>query len=261
MSYLDTFWTAITLLGDYRLYAILIPIIYIAFNRKLGFKLMIVYMFSMYINQVFKYWFMLPRPQQGLRLIGAEEYGFPSGHVQASSTFWGCMALNTRQVVIRPIAIILPLLIAYSRLYLQVHYLIDVIGGLLLGYGLPLAAYISDIYISRRGLNIYIHILYIGCSLLMAYTSTILPSRYIPVTAGSFLGAYVGYNLSERFRVSVEKLRGKATAAVITLIVSIGGYAVVAMATGGAVLSYMVSATIFLTVTFIIPVLYLKLNL
>lgn len=259
------FWTAITFLGDYRLYAILIPIIYIAFNRKLGFKLIVIYMFSMYLNQVFKHWFMLPRPPQSLWLIEAGGYGFPSGHTQASSTFWSYLALNTKLTAIKPIAIVLPLLIAYSRLYLQVHYLIDVIGGLLLGYGLPLVAYISNTYISRRiaKLNIYIHILYAGCSLLMVYTSTILPGGYgyIPLTAGSFLGAYVGYTLSEKFKANIEKLRSKATAAIITFIVSVGGYTAVTMFIGEIVLSYIVSAVIFLTITFLIPILYLKFNL
>ncbi|MEM1545998.1 MAG: phosphatase PAP2 family protein [Candidatus Methanomethylicia archaeon] len=258
VNYLDLFWTAITLLGDYRLYTILIPIIYIAYNRRLGFKLMATYMFSMYINQVFKYWFMLPRPSHSLWIT--EGYGFPSGHSQASSTFWSCLALNTKLKITKLIAIVLPLLIAYSRLYLQVHYLIDVISGLLLGYGLPLTIHVLKI---PKGIaEVGIHIVYIGCSLLMVSTSTIIPGGYgyIPIVSGSFLGAYVGYRFSERLKANIIRLTSRVIVVILVLTVSIIGYTTAAMLIRELLISYIVSI-VFTAIVFLMPYLYLKLNL
>ena len=259
VNYLDIFWTAITLLGDYRLYITLIPVIYIAFNRKLGFKLMAIYMFSMYINQVFKYWLMLPRPSHSLWVT--EEYGFPSAHSQASSTFWSGLALNTKLKTIKLIAIILPPLIAYSRLYLQVHYLIDVVGGLLLGYGLPLTIHVLKI--PEGIVRIGIHILYAGCSLFMFSTSIIIPGGYgyIPIISGSFLGAYIGYSFSERIKTDISGLASRVVAVVIVvLIASILGYVMIAILAKELLISYIVSM-VFTAMVFSIPYLHLKLNL
>lgn len=249
------FWSAITFLGDYRLYSILIPVIYIVSSRELGFKLMATYMFSMYINQVFKYWFMLPRPIHSLLITEAEGYGFPSGHSQASSTFWGSLALNTKLRAIRLAAIIIPLLIAYSRIYLQVHYLVDVVGGLLLGYGLPLAIHFLNTSRGITGRNI--HILYVGCSILMIYTSTIIPGGYgyIPITSGSFIGAYIGYSISQRLKTSIGRM-GKVLAAILILTFSIVGYVVAATLISEPILSYIASA-FFTAIAFSTPALFL----
>jgi len=258
MDYTYMFWTAITFLGDYRLYSILTPLIYIAFNREIGFKLMVTYMISMYINQVFKYWLMLPRPIHSLLVAEAEGYGFPSGHTQASSTFWGFLALNTRLKAARLAAIILPPLIAYSRIYLQAHYLIDVVGGLVLGYGLPLA--INVLKIPRGIAGWSIHILYAGCSIAMAYTSTIIPGGYgyIPIASGSLIGAYVGYTISRRHKAGTGRL-GRVLAAIIVLTASIGGYFLAAKLISTLILSY-ITSIVFTAIAFSTPALCSRLN-
>jgi hypothetical protein len=252
------FWNAVTFLGDYRLYSTLIPVIYIVSSRELGFKLMATYMFSMYINQVFKYWFMLPRPIHSLLITEAEGYGFPSGHSQASSTFWGFLALNTKLRAIKLAAIIIPLLIAYSRIHLQAHYLVDVVGGLLLGYGLPLAIHFLNI---SRITGRSIHILYVGCSILMIYTSTIIPGGYgyIPITSGSFIGAYIGYSISQRLKTSIGGI-GKILAVILILTFIIVGYVISATLISEPVLSYIASA-FFTAIAFSTPALFLRLNL
>jgi undecaprenyl-diphosphatase len=68
-------------------------------------------------------------------------WSFPSGHVTRSLVIYGLLAfvasrLSTHPRVRRlalPIALLLVLLDAFDRLYLEVHWESDVIGGLLLG--------------------------------------------------------------------------------------------------------------------------------
>jgi undecaprenyl-diphosphatase len=67
------------------------------------------------------------------KLIGAHEPSFPSAHAAnstAAATF-----LAVRFPRLRPI-LILPAIISYSRVYVGVHYPLDVLGGAALGSGI-----------------------------------------------------------------------------------------------------------------------------
>lgn len=88
------------------------------------------------------------REQPDYGLIYAGGYSFPSGHATMATVFYGITLMWTLNfvkdgwlkqiiVIMMPILIIL---IAWSRVYLGVHYLSDVIGGLLLGSGQLLIA-------------------------------------------------------------------------------------------------------------------------
>jgi len=63
---------------------------------------------------------------------------FPSGHVLATTVFWGLIALDLevssfRRRLLAGIAVVI--LVGFSRVALAVHYIGDVIGGFLLGIG------------------------------------------------------------------------------------------------------------------------------
>jgi undecaprenyl-diphosphatase len=66
---------------------------------------------------------------------------FPSGHTAATLALWGALAVlaseRARSALVRglflTLAVVLPLLVASSRLYRGMHYLTDVVGGLTLG--------------------------------------------------------------------------------------------------------------------------------
>ena len=66
-----------------------------------------------------------------LLVEGLHDYSFPSGHTIASIEAAMVILLNNRKMGIP--AMILALLIAFSRLYLYVHYPTDVIASLILG--------------------------------------------------------------------------------------------------------------------------------
>ena len=59
-------------------------------------------------------------------------YSFPSGHTTASFAMVGVAILRCRPIPFVPM-ILLASLISFSRIYLRVHYLTDVIAGVILG--------------------------------------------------------------------------------------------------------------------------------
>lgn len=59
-------------------------------------------------------------------------YSFPSGHTTASFAMVGVALMRCRVITFMPI-LMLAMLIAFSRIYLRVHYLTDVIAGMILG--------------------------------------------------------------------------------------------------------------------------------
>ena len=65
------------------------------------------------------------------KLIDLNDYSFPSGHTLAS--FSSATVLLSMNLTIGILALLLASLIAYSRLYLNVHYFTDVFFGMILG--------------------------------------------------------------------------------------------------------------------------------
>ncbi len=60
-------------------------------------------------------------------------YSFPSGHTTASFSVVGVALLRCSLITFLPI-FLLAALIGFSRIYLRVHYLTDVVAGALLGF-------------------------------------------------------------------------------------------------------------------------------
>ena len=106
-------------------------------NRKPGVKIAIALIFSFLIcNLCLKPIVARPRPfiVNGAWLIIAPptDFSFPSGHTAASFAASVTLIINKR----RPFsvcALILAFLIAFSRLYLYVHYPTDVLAGMIFG--------------------------------------------------------------------------------------------------------------------------------
>ena len=87
------------------------------------------------INAFLKDFFQDPRPAIELMLdpkVGTS-YGWPSGHAQVAVTLWGLLAYELKDKWISIGAVTVIFLIAFSRMYLGVHDLGDVVSGLFIG--------------------------------------------------------------------------------------------------------------------------------
>jgi membrane-associated phospholipid phosphatase len=127
---------AITLLGSELFALAALPLIYWCVDRKKGARIGILILISAFANLWVKTLFKLPRPYEldpSLELAREHTSAFPSGHSQTSMTFWG-VALTVLPKGIGLAAIIaIPLLVGLSRIYLGVHFPIDVLAGWALG--------------------------------------------------------------------------------------------------------------------------------
>lgn len=85
--------------------------------------------------------YLVKRPRPDSPLVAALHYSFPSGHTFTSITFFGMVSYfvltylrnKTAGYLIVGFCVLMVLLIAWSRIYLYVHYASDVLAGSCLG--------------------------------------------------------------------------------------------------------------------------------
>lgn len=98
------------------------------------FALWISYGFSALLSFLLKYLIMRPRPLEAI--IAENSYSFPSLHT--AIVFSTLPVLGKQFPKLMWFWLLFAVLIALSRIYLGVHYLSDLIGGAMLGYGIGL---------------------------------------------------------------------------------------------------------------------------
>lgn len=132
-SFYDLVFKAITTAGSEPVYVFLASLIFWCFSKKLGIRSMYVILFSSITPILAKQLLKMPRPPEYLHKIEETGFGFPSGHALVSSGFWGYMGIKLRRSYILIPGAIMVLSVSFSRIYLGVHYLGDVLGGITLG--------------------------------------------------------------------------------------------------------------------------------
>ncbi len=107
--------------------------------RKMAFLGTVALVLSWLLSdEVLKFLFARPRPfihftDVRLLVAGPHQYSFPSGHT--ATAFAAATVLWRKNIKIGVAALALALLIGFSRVYVGVHYPLDVLGGIILGCG------------------------------------------------------------------------------------------------------------------------------
>lgn len=107
---------------------------------KIGIPAALTLSFSAFLNIVLKHIFTVERPDIH-RLITETGYGFPSGHAMNGTVFIGLCAYlfirytykRTLKITAVAVSFVFMMLMGFSRIYLGVHTITDVIGGYLAG--------------------------------------------------------------------------------------------------------------------------------
>ena len=144
--YLTPIFEFFTWLGYRDFLFMFIPFIYWCYDRKVFGKLLVIVFFSAIINSFLKDIFQDPRPDFALNidpwLQTDTSFGFPSGHTQIAVVIWLYIALNVKNLFVKSLSIIFLFGVPLSRVYLGVHDIGDILGGLVVGLA---TLYISDL--------------------------------------------------------------------------------------------------------------------
>lgn len=139
-GFLCTTAEVISFLGESVWTMILIFFVYLCIDKRKGFGLGATAMTAHYINGILKIIFRVPRPWVKypgeiipLRESTATGYSFPSGHSSIAGSLYYSLYRLFKNKAVRTFSVILLVLIPLSRIYLGVHWPLDVIFGLAVG--------------------------------------------------------------------------------------------------------------------------------
>lgn len=136
--FFDKLFKAITTIGSGSAYILIASLLYWCFSKKTGIRAMYVILFSAFAAIFVKNLFAMPRPPEDLHKIQENEFGFPSGHAQVSSGFWGYLGGRIKNPWLIIAGVIAILSVSLSRIYLGVHYVGDAVGGVVFGLSVAL---------------------------------------------------------------------------------------------------------------------------
>ena len=156
-DFLTPIFRFITYLGDVGAIWIVatIALLFFAKYRKVGLLSALALIDSLLINNLLlKNLVARMRPYEAIeglnRLIEAQsDYSFPSGHAAASFAAGAIFFIYLPKKFGVP-ALILAFLISFSRLYVGVHYVTDVLAGALISTVIAICIYKVDGYIQKR---------------------------------------------------------------------------------------------------------------
>ncbi len=151
-EFMDKFWSIITLFGEDGSFWIALAVLLAIFpkTRKMGLGMGFAMALGLLVcNVTLKPLIARPRPYDyqlsefgkvvPLLIDGLHDFSFPSGHTIASFEAATVLLKNSKKLGIP--AMILAILVSFSRLYLYVHYPTDVLVSVVLGI---LFAFIGD---------------------------------------------------------------------------------------------------------------------
>lgn len=126
-----------SLLGTEMFYLLILPVLLWCYDVRFGLRVGTILLSSGSLNLVIKTIVGWPRPywvNENVRALGSDPYfGLPSGHAQNSVSLFGRIGALLQDRWLRLSLISIIFLISLSRLYLGVHFPLDVLVGWAIG--------------------------------------------------------------------------------------------------------------------------------
>jgi len=225
--FFDTFFGLVTQLGEEMVLIVIFCTIFWCINKRMAYVLGASFFVSGLIVQGAKPVFRVPRPwvydptfPPVYGSVGAATgYAFPSGHTQNGTALFGSLGAQIKNKIIKIILFTIVALIAFSRLYLGVHYLADVLVSLAIGIA---AIWLALKFITEEPISIkremaiagsiaFIALIVIGVVAFLYYGGFVLAiqMRDSVIAAGAALGFAVGMFVERnyiRFSVKAQNL-------------------------------------------------------
>ena len=238
--FLDTVIGLITRLGEETVGIVLLCLIFWCISKKIAYVIGVSFVLSGLTVQGMKICFRTPRPwvidPTFKPVPGAESYAtgysFPSGHTQSAAAFYGALGSQVKPIAFKVILFAIPVLVAFSRLYLGVHTLQDVLVSLVITFlliWLTCRIITTDVECKKKELAISLFmILYAAAVIITAvimYTNGTIEDKYIAdclKAAGAGIGFATGMFI-ERVYIKFSVKSKNILIHVIKFVIGIAG--------------------------------------
>ena len=238
--FLDTVIGLVTRLGEETVGVVILCAIFWCISKRAAYRIGIAFFLSGLSVQGMKICFRIERPwvaSPGLKpvasaLENATGYSFPSGHAQSAAVLFGSLGLQIKQKSIKALCFSVVLLVAFSRVYLGVHTLLDVVTSILIS--LLIVLLIEKFYnfdtvnIKRELIISLIMILYAVTVIVIAlalYSSAAIEHNYVAdclKAAGAGVGFAAGIFI-ERVYIDFQEKTGNILWQIIKFILGFAG--------------------------------------
>jgi len=208
--FLDTIIGLITRLGEETIGILLLCLVFWCISKKIAYVIGVSFFLSGLTVQGMKICFRIERPwvidPTFEPVPGAKEYAtgysFPSGHTQSAAAFYGALGSQVKPIAFKIILFAIPVLVAFSRMYLGVHTLQDVLVSLVITFlliWLTCRIITSEVESKKKELAISLFmIIYAVVVIIIAavmYSNGTIEDRYIAdclKAAGAGIGFAIG---------------------------------------------------------------------
>ena len=202
--FLDPFFRFLNYFDSVYFFFALIPIIWIGFSYRWGLRTFYWFTLNSLVNTFAKNCFGWPRPSTDVPELGffhPSSNGFPSGGAQISLFLAGLLIYRWRSPAAWVIGLGYALLISFSRLYLGVHYPLDLLGGWAIA-ALLLALFVFTKAPLEKWLSKQPPLFLLFLSLMIPLVVLLISQRdSINYMMGSVMGVGVGTYFSLRFHL------------------------------------------------------------
>jgi membrane-associated phospholipid phosphatase len=209
-GFMDAAFPIITDIGDEMGYLVILSLVYWCINKAVGQGMAFAYLFSTTLNTWIKDFFRIPRPDDPVLEATLQRAGithrlnplrhetspsFLSNHTQGALVSWGYMAYGFKKAWFWVVAVIMVILLGFSRLYLGVHFPQDVIGGLVIGVVFLLLWIRAEPYARTRLSELSLGWRYALAVLVPLVLLMVHPAEGVATPMGAVIGLGVGYVL------------------------------------------------------------------
>ncbi|NDD98819.1 phosphatase PAP2 family protein [bacterium] len=133
VDWINPFFYFLHVLDNFWFYLFLVLLGWLKMGKLRGSHLFTLFFINYFIVFILKNSLELPRPPESLRLVPVYFFGFPSGAAANNMLILGYFISQTERLFYRFCLGLAIFLIAFSRLYLGVHYPHDVLSGFVIG--------------------------------------------------------------------------------------------------------------------------------
>lgn len=210
---LNILFLTITISTEIPVVLIVASILYWCVNKKYGERLLFALIGNVALNTGVKEFFKVQRPIgvdgiESMRVSTATGYSFPSGHTQIGTAFWVSMMSIFKNKYLYIFGPIIFLVIGVSRLYLGVHWPIDVLFGWIFGIIFTLICNYIMSKVEKNKKYRYFNLIIIPMILWMFIVNSTKYVKMLGLLSGYIIGyiiekEYVNFNVNVNLKLKI----------------------------------------------------------